>query len=491
MKLTYKLTFALLLFTFALFGQEYDFVIDPIEQEQTGPSAYDLEAGNWTGVLHETYNNESTIKASLKRKVVVYIHDTAGKFDNKYLDKAAKNLLGASYTGEDFADGHGHGTHVAGCVGGYSGDFPLGVAQILTTNDFLWLIPHKVLTNQGSGNYAWVVESMNDATRDGKKLQDAGYFVIHNLSLGGSTDYAPLQAAITAAREAGQLVIIAAGNTGGTPVGFPGRADNANAIAAVDQAGNRAYFSSYGNEVYISGGGVNVLSTTPNNQLAKMSGTSMASPTIAGFAAIIAATNPTATANQIERFIAHYATGEKWNEKTGWGIPKYSNYIGKKAIDEPDTPLKEGNTPDPEPEKPTREIRYLAFNVPTYTTIWKTASGAKFQTVKLNFEVSINSNLYDEAAYDAVKAELDWFFTNRGFVLLDHMGFKDAGYYSAYFAEMLINKRDSKLGIKIQNVIVTDEKGRTARHERRTAEKLATRMQMLSAFQPYTLIYNQ
>jgi hypothetical protein len=80
----------------------------------------------------------------------------------------------------------------------------------------------------------------------------------------------------------------------------------------------------------------------------------------------------------------------------------------------------------------------------------------------------------------------------RAIVLSDQMGFKDAGYYAGYFAEMLINRRENGIEpIKIQEIDIQDAEGRSAHHKRQAGEKLGTRVSMfgLRALKPYTFEY--
>ncbi|MDE2141500.1 MAG: S8 family peptidase [Elusimicrobia bacterium] len=171
-------------------------------------------------------------------------------------------------------DDNEHGTHVAGTIAGRGTGGPLGVAPKAT------LIPVKVLDADGAGSLSDIVKGINWAA-------NAGVDVI-NMSLGGPTGSAALQRAVNKALAAGVVVVCAAGNSGPNPdtVGFPGGYPGVIAVAASDSNDRVANFSSRGDAVAFIAPGVDIVSTVPGGGTAKLSGTSMASPHVAGLAAL-------------------------------------------------------------------------------------------------------------------------------------------------------------------------------------------------------------
>ena len=171
-------------------------------------------------------------------------------------------------------DDNEHGTHVSGTIAGRGTGGPLGVAPKAT------LIPVKVLDGSGSGSLSDIVKGINWAA-------GAGVDVI-NMSLGGPNGSPALQRAVNNALSAGVVVICAAGNSGPAPdtVGFPGGYPGVIAVAASDTHDQVAKFSSRGAAVAFIAPGVDIVSTIPGGGTAKLSGTSMASPHVAGLAAL-------------------------------------------------------------------------------------------------------------------------------------------------------------------------------------------------------------
>ena len=476
----------------------FDYVLGPMDQVAIEATVEDLQAGNWANDYLKTTAYNSYLTYS--RICVGFVHDTAGKLDHQYLNASAHNEYAEVFTGESSPDdGNSHGTHVAGCVGASGYNAPLGVAGDMAEKGYLWLVPHKCLTNQGSGYHRWIAKSIRRAVEKGKLLQNQGHFIFHVLSLGGSSDDPEVAAAIKGAREAGQMVFVAAGNSGGTPPAFPGRADGSLCTAALQQTSSgvkRANYSQYGSQVYMATPGSFILSTVPGNGLAKYSGTSMATPILAGMAAKLASHYATATAYQIEQMLGLNATPigpESWNQYTGWGAPILNKYLLKNTNDYPDEPLKHGDDGGNPPDSPDkeREKRRLEYTYTDYTTLWRPFSGSKLQEIDIHLLVSFNTKLYDDAAYDLVAAANKKFFTNRAFILKNEHGFVDATYWIRHFYEMIINRdptlKEKGITVKVETIWGEDQGGRKTHHDRRWGQNLGAKIKRLSINAPLTM----
>lgn len=217
------------------------------------------------------------------------------------------------YYGYDFAnedgdpfDDHGHGTHVSGTVAA-SGDNAIGVVGVAWHSRVLAI---KTIGASGSGAYFDIIQGIDYLI----KLKQSGVpIVCVNLSLGGLEFSTTLQRAFRKADENDILVVAAAGNSGEDadkdpqyPAAF--NFSNIISVAATGSEGTLAPFSNFGRKsVDVGAPGVAILSTNPlasiNGPYIERSGTSMASPHVAGIAALIAAINPELTARQIRTSI--------------------------------------------------------------------------------------------------------------------------------------------------------------------------------------------
>ncbi|MFD7292884.1 S8 family serine peptidase [Streptomyces sp. NPDC059897] len=238
--------------------------------------------------------------------VKVAVLDTG--YDTSHPDLASRVSESKSFiAGQEVADRNGHGTHVGSTVGGSgaaSDGKEKGVAPDAT------LAVGKVLSDEGYGTESEIIAGMEWAAKDIKAE-------VVSMSLGsdtGSDGTDPMAQAVNSLTEdTGALFVIAAGNAyaPGT-IGSPGAADSALTVGAVDAGDERASFSSQGPRLGddglkpdLSAPGVDILAarsslTEGSGSYTTMSGTSMATPHVAGVAALLAQAHPDWTAAQLK-----------------------------------------------------------------------------------------------------------------------------------------------------------------------------------------------
>ncbi|KAF1984918.1 subtilisin-like protease [Aulographum hederae CBS 113979] len=187
----------------------------------------------------------------------------------------------ANFVGDGLdMDGNGHGSHCSGTIGSKS----YGVAKKAN------LYGVKVLGSDGSGSNAGVIEGIQYAASDFKTRAGCAKGAVGSMSLGGTFSQATNDA-VKAAVASGLFMAVAAGNNG-LPAGLYSPASEATActVGAVGADDKKASFSNFGNVVDIFAPGVDILSTWNgvNGQLTNtISGTSMATPHVAGLAAYL------------------------------------------------------------------------------------------------------------------------------------------------------------------------------------------------------------
>jgi subtilisin family serine protease len=191
-------------------------------------------------------------------------------------------------------DCNGHGTHVAGTVGGKA----FGVAKNVK------LFAVKVVDCDGAGDAASIITGVNFVTQNAKKP------AVANVSLGGPADPA-IDAAIDGSIKAGITYAIAAGNENQNACNdSPARVPGAVTVGAVDQDDQRADFSNFGKCVDIFGPGVDITSdfANANNATQVLSGTSMSTPHVTGAAALVLSQNRNLTPAQVRNQLVGNAT---------------------------------------------------------------------------------------------------------------------------------------------------------------------------------------
>ncbi len=209
--------------------------------------------------------------------VVVAVLDTG--IDEDHPDLRGAVVKSRDFTGEGIEDGNGHGTHVAGIIAarenrvGFVGAAPK--ARLLVA---------KVLSNRGFGRLEWIARGIEWAVAEGADIL--------SLSLGGPMSSDLLHRAVHQALAAGKVVVCAAGNGGALArqaIGYPGRYGSVITVAAHDRNGQPSGFSSRGAALDFMAPGEEIWSTWRKGGYAKLSGTSMAAPFVAGLAALVLA----------------------------------------------------------------------------------------------------------------------------------------------------------------------------------------------------------
>ncbi|MDX8142976.1 S8 family peptidase [Lentzea sp. BCCO 10_0061] len=241
--------------------------------------------------------------------VTAYVLDTG-------IRKTHSEFEGRASDGYDFIDNdavaqdcQGHGTHVAGTVAGKT----YGVAKKAK------LVGVRVLDCNGSGAWDGIIRGIDWVTANGKKP------AVVNMSLGGSGTNASLENAVKRSISAGITYVLAGGNSGQDACNFtPARTPEAITVGASDRADKRSIWSAgssnYGQCLDIWAPGSDIVSASHSNDTGtrSMGGTSMASPHVAGAAALYLSANPSATPAQVRNALVGVATPNKLTDiKTG------------------------------------------------------------------------------------------------------------------------------------------------------------------------------
>lgn len=218
----------------------------------------------------------------------------------------------------DATDDLGHGTHVAGIAAAATNNNE-GIAGVAWNCQVL---PVKVIDREGSGLYSWLAEAIIWATDN--------QAAVINMSIGGDEPSDTLKEALRYAYQKGVVIIAATGNDSG-PVLYPAAYnDYCLAVAATDYNDTRPEWSNYGSEVDVAAPGVRIVSLVPRWYFGPDSlpygygtGTSMATPHVAGLAALLKSHKPWLKAREIMDIIRYSS-----DDINATQYPGLDNYLG-------------------------------------------------------------------------------------------------------------------------------------------------------------------
>lgn len=196
-----------------------------------------------------------------------------------------------------YQDDNGHGTHVAGII--RASDNGFGIKGVASEVD---LYAVKSINQNGSAYLSSIIAGIDWAITN--KMD------IINLSLSTQSDSISFQNILDKAFEQGILIVAASGNDGtgsGDTVDYPARYSSVIGVGAIDQQNRLASFSSTGPNVELVAPGVSVLSTYLNGSYARLNGTSMATPFVSGYLALLKQAYPSLTNKQLRSILINNA----------------------------------------------------------------------------------------------------------------------------------------------------------------------------------------
>jgi subtilisin family serine protease len=272
--------------------------------DQADPPSWGLDRIDQRSVtLDRTYSYDFTGAG-----VTAYVVDTGVRSDHlEFGGRVATGFTRIS-DGRGTQDCHGHGTHVAGTIGGQT----YGVAKEVT------IVPVRVMACDGRGSTFNIIAGLDWMITH----HAAGVPAVANLSIGGSFHSGLNQAVASAVRD-GITVVVAAGNNNNDASKYsPASAASAVTVGATAITDARSSFSNYGSalDLFAPGSGIVSASIVSSTASTTLSGTSMAAPHVAGAAALLLQEQPGRTPAQVFAELAAYATPDLVTD-AGTGSP--------------------------------------------------------------------------------------------------------------------------------------------------------------------------
>ena len=355
------------------------------------------------------------------------------------VQKDHPDLVSNIITGYDFVnndsdanDDNGHGTHVAGIAAA-----TLNQAGVVGVSNTSKILPIKVLNAQGYGYLSDVAKGIYFAADNGAR--------IINLSLGSSTDSLTLRDAVNYASNKGVLIAAAAGNDSGAPCSYPASYSNVICVVATDSRNMLASFSNIGGE--LAAPGVYNYSTYIGSSYRYLSGTSMATPHVAGASALLFSICPTCTSTQIRELLRDSAVdlGEVGKDILfGYGLVDLTSAVSQlNSEEEEPTPAPVEEEPTTKPTTPPKSAKRISQSVlilePVATKVQKyIPTTVEDITVKYTLDPILSDTTLQKVVVYVDNEEISYSIDQTGEFILSSEMFNHSQHWiklSAFFSD--------------------------------------------------------
>lgn len=432
----------------------YDIILDDLSSVPTAVSIPTVSAQtNWGEQTLLPSDIRARILNECKYKVVVKITDTGGALSHPDLQQG--QIPGKSYTGEALLeDGNGHATHVAGIIAGRD----IGLAYELVKKGLLTFKPVKILTDGGSGSFAWTANAYASERDEDVALKAAGTSVIYSGSFGGGTAIVgSVETELQKSTDAGIIFVFASGNTGG-PVNYPAMSPLVIACGSLDQSLIVSNYSSRGPEVDNAMPGRNINSTYKGGVYATLSGTSMATPFLSAAAAIaVSKWGPGLLPNTaaMKAYLTRIATDippAGRDDAAGWGVVFIRAILDTQPSGTP--------PPPPPPVDPAPSIQVQTTVDDGFVIRYRFVGDQKDRILQIKEITMFTSATTAESSIEQARAYCREYFPAHQIVEIPLKdGLDGAAFWAGQFFEYW-GKNNNK-PLQIDFITVADEQGRS------------------------------
>ena len=321
--------------------------------------------------------------------IVVVVLDTGVQQDHPDINQVSGfDATGSGGGGGPINECDNHGTSVAGCVSGRinNGLGTVGVASGVRVASARWGISNTPCDGTFTAAHSWLVTALNWAQLSGARVTNSSF----TMSVSST-----VAAKYEASRNAGVVHVAAVGNDGTDEIGFPASLTSVVAVAAVNRDGQRASFSQYGVGLALSAPGEAIYTTDrtggpgySTGDYVSQSGTSFASPYVAGVAGLVLSMNPNLSAPEVEAVLADGATDlgtAGYDFEFGWGLVNASRslaYVAPFSVEFVPSPP-QLVVPDTSNTFDIRVTESAGAPLPGSATLHYSLDGAPYQTLPI------------------------------------------------------------------------------------------------------------